>query len=94
MQISLLGKRWKLEFTPLGRARVSGEQVIGLCESPNQRGKRILIDSRLEDKQLLEVLIHEMLHAADWQKCESVVGAQAKDMTEVLWKLGYRKHTS
>lgn len=91
MRILLLGKRWDLQFLPLGRFRAGGKRVAGLCDSPTKPKKQILIDSRLQDRELLEVLLHEMLHAVDWQQSEESITAQAHDISVVLWKLGYRR---
>lgn len=92
MRVSLLGKRWKLRFLPLGRMKHAEGQVLGLCDPPTKPGKEILIDNKLKDQELLEVLIHEMLHAVDWNQSEETIGTQAHDIAKVLWKLGYRRN--
>lgn len=85
-----MGKRWNLRFLPLGRLRVNGHQVRGLCDAPSQSNKEILIDSRLKDREQLEVVLHELLHAVDWHQSEEAISRQAADISRVLWKLGYR----
>lgn len=92
MRITLLGKRWILRFLPLGRLRSNNERINGLCDAPSNPGKEILIDNRLVGCELLEVLLHEMMHAADWQKSEEYIAWQARDIAAVLWKLGYRRN--
>ena len=37
----------------------------------------------------MEVLIHEMLHAAGWHIDESFVEQFASDAARTLWRLGY-----
>jgi hypothetical protein len=91
MRVTLVGKRWRLRFMPLGRFRYGTRRVVGLCDPPDHPGKEILIDSRLKDRDLLEVLLHEMLHAVDWQQSEEAIATQARDISKVLWKLGYRR---
>jgi hypothetical protein len=91
MRVTLLGKRWLLRFLPLGRLRSNNERIIGLCDAPTNPKKEILIDNRLVDRELLEVLLHEMMHAVDWQKSEEFITWQARDISTVLWKLGYRR---
>lgn len=59
MFIKILGKRWRLQESPQIKDR-------GICESPKARRKRILIRPDLEGEERLEVLLHEMLHAAFW----------------------------
>lgn len=92
MRVTLTGKRWILQFLPLGRFRYGERRVVGLCDPPSHPGKKILIDNRLENRDLLEVLLHEMLHAVDWQQSEEAIAEQAHDISVVLWKLGYRRN--
>jgi len=89
MQVNLMGRRWFIRFVKLGR-----EQAYGSCDDPRQRSKAIRIDPRLEDEQLLEVTIHELLHACDWRADEEHIDQQARDMARVLWRLGWRQSAS
>lgn len=84
MRVTLLGKRWKLKFLPL-------RSVSGDCDAPETPGKEIRIDSRLQGEDLLEILIHECRHAADWSRDEEFIAQEARDLARVLWNLGYRK---
>ena len=53
------------------------------------RGKvYIYIDPKLPERERLEVLIHELLHAAYWHLDESEVESTARDMERILRKLG------
>lgn len=67
----------------LGREKADGLcwQGMGLIE----------IDPRLNAKDALDTLIHEMLHhyAPDWS--ESRVTKTATQMTNVLWEWRYRR---
>lgn len=40
---------------------------------------------------MLTVLLHECLHASDWDKSEKVVDQTAVDVGRLLWRLGYRR---
>lgn len=92
MIVTLLGKRWRLIFGPLGRHRTDdGGRVDGWCDDPSRPRKSILIDSRLSGQRELDVLLHEMMHACDWAKDEEFITRQATDIAKVLWKLGYRR---
>ena len=53
--------------------------------------KRIVVDSRLRGEHRLEVIIHELRHAADWGRDEGFVDQESKDLARVLWRLGYRR---
>jgi len=83
MQVNLLGKRWGLRFAPnLGNR--------GDCDPPNVPKKEIRVDSQLIGEERLEVLIHEMVHAAGWHIDEQFVERFAADVARALWRLGYR----
>jgi hypothetical protein len=62
-----------------------------MCEAPGTPDKHIYIRSTLKDEQLLEVLLHELLHAAGWHIDEEFVEKFATDAAAVLWQLGYRR---
>ena len=82
MRITILGKRWKLRFAP-------NMGVRGDCDAPTTPNKEIRIASSLRGEERLEVLIHEMCHAAGWHIDETFVEQFAGDAARVLWRLGY-----
>lgn len=85
MRVVLHGRHWNLTFVPnLGPNR-------GVCDSPTTPGKAIKIQSGLKGEELLEVLIHEALHACAWNLDEDAVTVTAEDIARMLWKLGYRR---
>ena len=67
------------------------DNMLGYCDSPKEKNKKIVVDSRLKDKKELEIILHEMMHAAQWDLDEEVVAHVSEDFARVLWKLGYRK---
>ncbi len=81
------GKRWRLEYQDLGR-RIDGD-----CDPPATPSKKIRLNERLSRKPetLLETIIHECLHAADWTKDDADwVEPVARDIARVLWDQGFR----
>jgi hypothetical protein len=84
MKIKILNKVWELIFCPNLKNR-------GNCDSPCSRNKKITIWKGLKGEEELEILIHEMLHAAFWQIDEHYIAEASKDIAKVLWKLGYKK---
>ena len=40
---------------------------------------------------MLSTLLHECLHASNWNKSEKVVDRTAVDIGNLLWRLGYRR---
>lgn len=88
MHITILGKRWELRFVD-GRTM---PDALGACEPPDSTRKEIRIRKNLKGKELLDVTIHECLHAADWSKDEEDwVAPVATDIAAVLWRMGYRR---
>lgn len=83
MNIRILGRDWHLEFVRLRNAR-------GKCQHPESVWRRIQIHKPLKGEERLEVLLHEMLHAAGWHIDEGFVEEFAADAAKVLWELGYR----
>jgi hypothetical protein len=83
MRVKILSKLWNLRFAPnLGNR--------GDCDPPTARGKEIRVSSSLRDEERLEVLLHELVHAAGWHIDEEFVGQFAHDVARTLWRLGYR----
>lgn len=85
MQVKIRGKKWNLRFARL-------RKDLGYCQPPDKPNKEILIRSSLKGEELLDTLIHEILHAGDWDKDEPWVDEVATDMARILWKLGYRRN--
>lgn len=84
MRVRILGKCWRLRFAPNLANR-------GDCDPPTQLNKEIRIACSLRGEERLEVLIHEMVHAAGWHIDESFVERFARDAARSLWRLGYRE---
>ena len=65
-RFKILGRFWRLRFAPNMANR-------GDCDPPSQRKKEIRISSTLRGEERLEVLLHELLHAAGWHIDEAFV---------------------
>ena len=48
------------------------------------------MSSSLRGEERLEVLIHELVHAASWHIDETFVEQFARDAARALWRVGYR----
>jgi hypothetical protein len=84
MLIKLVGKRWRVRFV----SRMADE---GRCDPPDQPHKTISIARRLRGERQLDVLLHELLHACNWQLAEEHITQIATDIARALWRLGYRQ---
>jgi hypothetical protein len=82
MRVKILRRWWELKFSP-------NMKEHGYCDPPDQKGKAIRVASELRGCKRLEILLHEMLHAADWTKDEEWVRDTAHDLARVLDRLGY-----
>lgn len=79
----LAGFRWLWRYSPLK----------GTADGWTEFAKRkVLIDSRLKGRARLETECHEALHAILGPDIvsEECVTATARDLSRVLWSLGYR----
>ncbi len=85
--VQVRGKRYKLVFEKL-------DGVYGLCEHPETQDKTIRIDSRLRGKKLVEIVLHEVIHASCWDLDEEAVTELARDATHILERLGLLCNTT
>ena len=72
----------KVIYKKVGRERIWAQAV----------GKNIIeIDPRATGKKELELLIHESLHLIYPTQEEEMIETNAITLTNLLWKIGYRK---
>lgn len=84
MHLSINWKRWKLVFVPI--STLPGN-TLGLCSAPHLPRKEITIANNLTGEEKARVLIHEMLHAGDWNKAESWVERASCDISHAMKRL-------
>lgn len=78
MKIKILGTSWNLKYV-----NNLGKDVGGHCDFD---GKTIRICNGLDDYNELRVIIHEILHAADYYKDEEWVDDLSRDIAIILMK--------
>lgn len=85
--VELNGVKWKLLFT-----NRMYHKDDGACADPTNvlKDRKIRVRKSLEGKRKLIVLLHELLHAADWSKDESWVEKIAEDIGQIVWDSGFR----
>jgi hypothetical protein len=78
MKIRVNGKIWNLVFkkSPIAEDK----KCVGYCERPDKKNKKIVIEESLRGEKLLEILIHEQLHAALWVADEEWVEEVGVDL--------------
>jgi hypothetical protein len=82
--VKLAGKVWPVRYCKLGRQRAWGE-----CDSPEKRNHEIRIDERLTGLKRLEITLHELMHADDFDIPENVVKHKARRLAKALSQLGF-----
>jgi hypothetical protein len=79
MRITICRKTWRLRFVPR-----LGKDNRGDCASPRAKDKQIRIATRYRGKELIELMIHECLHAGLWCLDEEAVHDIAHDIARTL----------
>lgn len=72
---------------------VEATDILGVTDSHKyiESKKSILINKKLRGRALLDVLIHEAIHAMAPYLAEEAVEEMGTDISNFLWKCGYRK---
>ncbi len=82
--VQIRGQRWRIRFVPnLGPCE-------GVCDKPS---RTIRIAQGYPEKDTMDSIIHELIHAALWDLDEEAVGETANAISDALWKLGYGRKT-
>lgn len=69
---------------------VFDNDIGGLCDDPKDKTRQITVLVKPRTKNSLRVLLHECLHAENWSKNEKVIDRVSTEISDLLWKLGYR----
>lgn len=89
--VVIRGRRYKLRAVRASQMLCKADNPMGECDPPDMRGKQIRVRKTLRGERLLEVLLHEMLHAAYWDMDETAIDITARDIARALWRAGYRR---
>jgi hypothetical protein len=71
---------WRVEFANIGDF---GHCEFGSC----RRTRRIRLSPSQSDADLLDTVIHEMIHAQDWDLSEEAVTQRATEIATVLQRV-------
>ena len=80
---TILGKRYRIRTAKNLATRGSAD----LQDVPQ---KEIRISTELMGEELLEVLLHELQHAALWHLSETYVTESSRSIAAALYKAGFR----
>ena len=81
------GRLWRVVLTP---ARDMGKDW-GRCDHPPGRHPTIQVRRSLKGVNLLDTIVHEVLHAARPELDEQAVDTTARCIAKALHALGYRR---
>lgn len=91
-EVVIGNKRWKFVRAIIRERGPKGERILGRCDPPEKKSKAITVDKRLKGKLELDTCIHEFTHAPLWDVLsEEFVERFSTDLTNYLWRIGYRK---
>lgn len=85
MRVSIRGKVWNLEESSKLPPEIDGD-----CDAPTTKNKLIRIRSSIAGQRLLDVLCHEVAHAALWDLGEGPIESLANAIAHQLWDQGVR----
>lgn len=85
LRVTIGGRYWQMQFVR------SLPGMYGVTDSPETRNKTIKIRRRLKEDVLLDTIIHELLHAADWDVGEGWIEQIATHTSQVLILAGWRR---
>jgi hypothetical protein len=88
MRVLLGGKYWTLRFS--GNLKDYGSMV----DPGNAEGRLIRIGTWQSEKDTLDTIVHEALHCIEPCWTEERVAEASKELSVMLWRLGYRRQTS
>lgn len=83
--ININGKNWKIKFVDHNRM---SKWSMGECDYPAGRNPQIWIKDDLAPKEMLNTIIHEVLHAVRPELCEESVEETANIIERALLKVG------
>ena len=78
-RVKINEQRWTVKF--VRRIQVDGEPCYGVCDVAK---REIRLERGLTGQQLLDTVIHEIMHAAGWNLDEQFIEQTATDIATAL----------
>lgn len=84
MRCKLGGKWWQFRYANM--------VDYGDCTDPGKAdGRLIRVRASQSERDMLDTIVHEALHACRAELAEEAVADTASDIARLLWRLGYRR---
>lgn len=89
MRVKILGKCWDVQWVPKGESipGIMNKSDHGVCQSPRVKGKKIFLREGLSPVETLDAVLHELLHAADWDKDDEWVTDAGHDLARAVFRI-------
>lgn len=78
-------RRWRVLFTS---AYIPPDED-GLCDDPSTKKRAFRVRPSLRGVRLIDILIHEMMHAWNWDIADDIVANTAYHASHILTELGW-----
>ena len=85
MRVRLGRKYWQLRFS------ANLADYGSMVDQGHASGRLIRIGTWQGEQDTLDTIIHEALHCSRPELDEAAVDATARDISRLLWRLGYRR---
>ena len=86
--IKIKDKTWKIKIV---KSTEMSPSSLGECDDPNRMKPEIWVKRTQKPIDLMDTIIHEVLHAVRPELSEEAVLDTATTIAKALWKLNYRK---
>jgi hypothetical protein len=86
--IKIKDKNWKIKIV---KSTEMSPTSLGECDDPTRSKPEIWVKRTQKPIDLMDTIIHEVLHAVRPELSEEAVLDTATTIAKALWKLNYRK---
>ena len=93
INIRINKKNWKIKIVKSTEKGMS-QTSLGECDDPKKANPEIWVKRTQKPIDLMDTIIHEVLHAVRPELSEEAVLDTATTIAKVLWKFNYRKQSN
>jgi hypothetical protein len=90
INIRINKKNWKIKIV---KSTELSPSSLGECDDPEKAKPEIWVKRTQKPIDLMDTIIHEVLHAVRPELSEEAVLDTATTIAKVLWKFNYRKQS-
>jgi hypothetical protein len=90
-RVQINGRRWRIRLV---KSSEIPRDRLGDCDHPPGPAPTIRVRRNLSQRLMLEILLHECLHASRPELDETAIEITAKECAKALYAMGYRRRTN